>query len=67
MKKDKKPFTYLPGGIDLSEIRSPKMQRRIMANQQHAPPPPSVMGHQVQLQPKQNGTGPPEIQNQMER
>ncbi len=33
MTKDKKPFTYLPGGIDfLSEIRSPRMQRRICKN-----------------------------------
>jgi hypothetical protein len=32
MGKDKKPFTYTPGGIDLSEIRSPRMQRRICRN-----------------------------------
>lgn len=32
LTKDKKPFTYTPGGIDLSEIRSPKMQRRINRN-----------------------------------
>ncbi len=25
----KKPFTYLPGGIDFSELKSPKMQKRI--------------------------------------
>ena len=68
MKRDKKPFTYLPGGLDLSEIRSPKMQRRIMANQQHAPPPPSQLGQQVLLQPRQNGnSGPQQVQNQMER
>jgi hypothetical protein len=68
MKRDKKPFTYLPGGLDLSEIRSPKMQRRIMANQQHAPPPPSQLGQQVLLQPRQqNGnSGPQPVQNQME-
>lgn len=34
MGKDKKPFTYTPGGIDLSEIRSPRMQRRIVRNAQ---------------------------------
>ncbi|KAL6953414.1 hypothetical protein U1Q18_050719, partial [Sarracenia purpurea var. burkii] len=34
MMKDKKPFTYTPGGIDLSEIKSPRMQRRIMNNAQ---------------------------------
>ncbi|KAK6633481.1 hypothetical protein RUM44_004088 [Polyplax serrata] len=32
MTKDKKPFTYTPGGIDLSQIRSPRMQRRIARN-----------------------------------
>ncbi|KAH1025331.1 hypothetical protein HUJ05_010073 [Dendroctonus ponderosae] len=32
MTKDKKPFTYTPGGIDLSEVRSPRMQRRIECN-----------------------------------
>merc|ERR1719259_680830 len=30
--KDKKPFTYTPGGLDLSEIRSPRMQRRLSRN-----------------------------------
>lgn len=32
MTKDKKPFTYTPGGIDLSQVRSPRMQRRIERN-----------------------------------
>ncbi|CAH1109311.1 unnamed protein product [Psylliodes chrysocephalus] len=32
MTKDKKPFTYTPGGIDLSEARSPRLQRRIERN-----------------------------------
>ncbi|XP_049863822.1 uncharacterized protein LOC126362232 isoform X4 [Schistocerca gregaria] len=32
MTKDKKPFTYTPGGLDLSQIRSPRMQRRITRN-----------------------------------
>ncbi|CAB3387774.1 Hypothetical predicted protein [Cloeon dipterum] len=30
--KDKKPFTYTPGGIDLSQIKSPRMARRICRN-----------------------------------
>lgn len=34
MMKDKKPFTYTPGGIDLSEIKSPRMARRVMLNAQ---------------------------------
>ena len=29
MGREKKPFTYLPGGIDFSELKSPKMQKRI--------------------------------------
>ena len=29
MGMEKKPFTYLPGGIDFSELKSPKMQKRI--------------------------------------
>nr|XP_018902649.1 PREDICTED: uncharacterized protein LOC109034133 isoform X2 [Bemisia tabaci] len=45
MTKDKKPFTYTPGGLDLSEIRSPRMARRITRNQMnpevaHLPPTP---------------------------
>nr|CAI5839941.1 unnamed protein product [Callosobruchus analis] len=48
MTKDKKPFTYTPGGIDLSEVRSPRMARRIERNANLGgvddvprPPPPS--------------------------
>ena len=29
MGMEKKPFTYLPGGFDFSELKSPKMQKRI--------------------------------------
>ncbi|CAG7718125.1 unnamed protein product [Allacma fusca] len=34
MMKDKKPFTYTPGKIDLSEIRNPRMARRLLMNAQ---------------------------------
>ncbi|XP_031619249.1 uncharacterized protein LOC116338259 [Contarinia nasturtii] len=34
MTKDKKPFTYTPGGIDLSQIKSPRMAQRISRNAQ---------------------------------
>ncbi|XP_050298968.1 uncharacterized protein LOC126737918 isoform X1 [Anthonomus grandis grandis] len=53
MTKDKKPFTYTPGGIDLSQVRSPRMQRRIERNAtlggdnevpRPAPPPPQNHG-----------------------
>ena len=33
MTKDKKPFTYLPGGLDFSEIRSPRMAKRLAKHQ----------------------------------
>lgn len=32
MTKDKKPFTYTPGGIDLSQIKSPRMAKRLALN-----------------------------------
>ncbi|XP_066259749.1 uncharacterized protein [Euwallacea similis] len=53
MTKDKKPFTYTPGGIDLSEVKSPRMQRRIERNAnlgnacdtpQPPHPPPQLVG-----------------------
>lgn len=51
MTKDKKPFTYTPGGIDLTEVRSPRMQRRIERNANLGgvsdvpkPPPPQNVG-----------------------
>ncbi|XP_055381920.1 uncharacterized protein LOC129612385 [Condylostylus longicornis] len=34
MTKDKKPFTYTPSGIDLSQIKSPRMAKRIARNAQ---------------------------------
>lgn len=33
MTKDKKPFTYTPGGIDLSQV-SPRMASRLTRNAQ---------------------------------
>ena len=29
-----KPFTYCPGGVDFSELRSPKMSKRLAKNNQ---------------------------------
>ncbi|CAG0890197.1 unnamed protein product [Darwinula stevensoni] len=43
MMKDKKPFTYTPGGLDLiSQIKSPRMQKRVQRNldNQGLPSPP---------------------------
>ncbi|VVC36787.1 Hypothetical protein CINCED_3A011544 [Cinara cedri] len=49
--KDKKPFTYLPGGLDLSEIRSPRMQRRLERNAQTPPSPEQVPQKSPDYQP----------------
>jgi hypothetical protein len=35
MTKDKKPFTYTPGGLDLSQIRTPSMARRFARQHSH--------------------------------
>lgn len=32
MNKERKPFTYTPGGLDLSEIKSERMAQRLMRN-----------------------------------
>ncbi|XP_067133427.1 uncharacterized protein [Centruroides vittatus] len=61
LKKDKKPFTYTPGGLDLSQIRSPRMQKRIAANLQEddrPSTPPAVNHHPPVLsQQSQNNNG----------
>lgn len=53
MMKDKKPFTYTPGGLDLSEIRSPRMQRRISRNAQ-TPDDSQIPSPATQQTPHQN-------------
>lgn len=55
LQKDKKPFTYTPGGIDFSELRSPRMQRRIDKNARQVSPPPMM----TSPQPAQNQHSPP--------
>lgn len=58
MTKDKKPFTYTPGGIDLSQIKSPRMAKRISRNAQSEgvtnTPKPSPLAQQYN-----NGAPPP--------
>lgn len=53
MTKDKKPFTYTPGGIDLSQIKSPRMARRIERNANSEgvtnTPKPSPLAQQQQV------------------
>ncbi|KAJ2954724.1 hypothetical protein O0L34_g3028 [Tuta absoluta] len=46
MTKDKKPFTYTPGGLDLSQIRTPSMARR-MARQRSLEEQEQAYGHQA--------------------
>lgn len=50
MTKDKKPFTYTPGGLDLSQIRTPSMARRL--NRQR-----SQEEHEQQYAPNSNFGG----------
>ncbi|RZF42789.1 hypothetical protein LSTR_LSTR015780 [Laodelphax striatellus] len=56
MTKDKKPFTYTPGGLDLSEIRSPRMARRINRNAQAEdaadPPRPAAQPRPLSMPPQ---------------
>lgn len=59
MTKDKKPFTYTPGGLDLSQIKTPSMARR-MARQRSLEDHEQAYGQQ---QPNNNyqshGSGGP--------
>lgn len=50
MNRDKKPFTYTPGGLDLSEIKSERMAKRLMRN---------AMNEGVPQQPAQPIQSPP--------
>lgn len=68
MTKDKKPFTYTPGGLDLSQIRTPSMARR-MARQrsweeqeqpQYAPQPNNA-GYNPQGGPAPPPPPPPKM------
>ncbi|XP_026761425.2 uncharacterized protein LOC113520321 isoform X2 [Galleria mellonella] len=57
MTKDKKPFTYTPGGLDLSQIRTPSMARR-MARQRSLEEQEQAYGQQNNG-PKYNPQGGP--------
>lgn len=66
MTKDKKPFTYTPGGLDLSQIKTPSMARRMarqrsLEDQEQAYQQPQQMnnsGYRPQGGP-QGGPPPP--------
>ena len=63
MSKDKKPFTYTPlavgdkGKLDLSQIRSPRMKKRLLANM--------MEGEDDQTKQPTNKTGQQSNENQM--
>lgn len=59
--KDKKPFTYLPGGLNLNEIRSPRMQRRLERNAQTPPSPEQVPQKCLDYQPQMPAPPPPQM------
>lgn len=48
----KKPFSYCPGGIDFSQLKSPRMARRIAKHQAQMEEPSSNGGNQQQAQPQ---------------
>ncbi|XP_004931371.2 histone acetyltransferase KAT6B isoform X1 [Bombyx mori] len=50
MNRDRKPFTYTPGGLDLSEIKSERMAKRLMRNAMNQGVP-EVPTHPVQSPP----------------
>ncbi|CAH1636110.1 unnamed protein product [Spodoptera littoralis] len=74
MTKDKKPFTYTPGGLDLSQIRTPSMARRLArqrsledqqeqqyAQQQHHQQQPTNGGYHPQGGPAPPPPPPPKM------
>eukprot|EP00095_Tigriopus_kingsejongensis_P003955 snap_masked-scaffold79_size400133-processed-gene-1.8 protein:Tk03955 transcript:snap_masked-scaffold79_size400133-processed-gene-1.8-mRNA-1 annotation:"autotransporter adhesin aae" len=65
MAKDKKPFTYLPGGLDFSEIKSPRMAKRLARHQENIAK--SEMGGPPQRNaaapPQRNVAAPPSMQS----
>lgn len=50
MSRDRKPFTYTPGGLDLSEIKSSRMAARLMRNAMNEGVP-EVPKQSIQPQP----------------
>ncbi|XP_038207167.1 FK506-binding protein 5-like [Zerene cesonia] len=50
MNRDRKPFTYTPGGLDLSEIKSERMAKRLMRNAMNQGVPETPV-HTVQSPP----------------
>ena len=61
----KKPFSYCPGGIDFSELKSPKIARRIAKHQaginepsSTLPPPQKVSMVMSELESHESLSGP---------
>ncbi|XP_030023046.2 titin isoform X1 [Manduca sexta] len=51
MSRDRKPFTYTPGGLDLSEIKSERMAKRLMRNAMNQGVPDTPVHHVQQQAP----------------
>ncbi|KAH9632583.1 hypothetical protein HF086_012390 [Spodoptera exigua] len=57
MTKDKKPFTYTPGGLDLSQIRTPSMARRLARQRSYEDHQDQQYAQQQQQQQQQPTNG----------
>ncbi|XP_045454804.1 probable serine/threonine-protein kinase kinX [Melitaea cinxia] len=57
MNKERKPFTYTPGGLDLSEIKSERMAQRLMRNAMSEGVPETPV-HKIQSPPIATGIIP---------
>lgn len=55
MSRERKPFTYTPGGLDLSEIKSERMAKRLMRNAMNQGVP-EIPIQQVQSPPATSNT-----------
>lgn len=60
MSRDRKPFTYTPGGLDLSEIKSERMAKRLMRNAMNQGVPEVPV---QPVQPQSNTSAPVALPN----
>ncbi|KAJ8711822.1 hypothetical protein PYW08_008776 [Mythimna loreyi] len=58
MTKDKKPFTYTPGGLDLSQIKTPSMARRLARQRSYEDYDQQQQQQQYAQQPTNGGYHP---------
>lgn len=53
LKRDKKPFTYTPGGVNLSEVLEARLQKRIERKKKYSEQQP-CSGRQLVVSPTYN-------------